>query len=71
MAKAPAFFTVPPEPGFGAEPQVNPRKLSGHFENALASDHDQLEFLSTDPAGLQSPQIDHQLPADGHHGFFL
>src|SRR5258706_7190336 len=71
VAKAPAFFTVPPEPGFGVEPQVYPRKLSGHCENALAPNHDQVEFLRTDPAGLQPPQIDHQLPAEGDHGFFL
>jgi hypothetical protein len=26
----PALWTVPPEPGFGAEPQFQPRKVSGH-----------------------------------------
>jgi hypothetical protein len=30
-SKRPALGTVPLEPGFGAEPQVHPRKVSGHF----------------------------------------
>src|SRR6516165_3355428 len=29
----------------------------------LTTDHDQVEFLGTDPAGLHSPQVDHQLAA--------
>src|SRR6516164_11495410 len=38
---------------------------------SLTTDHDQVEFLGTDPAGLHSPQVDHQLAADGHDGLFL
>ena len=67
------LVTVPPEPGFGAEPQVKTRvfRVTSKMLNALALDHDEAQFLSGDPSGLQPPDIDHQLPADSHHGFFL
>jgi hypothetical protein len=34
-------------------------------------DHDQFKFLGGSASGLQSPQIDDELPADGDHRFFL
>src|SRR5258707_9240580 len=39
--------------------------------NSLGADHHQVEFLGSDPSGLESPQIDDQLPTDGNDGFFL
>src|SRR5215831_322829 len=60
----------PPNRGLGQSPNLNPEKFRG-TSKILAIDHDQLEFLGPDAPGLQSPQIDHQLPADGHHSLFL
>jgi hypothetical protein len=37
----------------------------------LAADHDQVKFLGGDSSGVEPPEIDHQLPADGYHGLFL
>src|SRR5260221_3516443 len=70
VTKAPAFDCSPRTGVWGRAPSKSP-KTFGHFENALAPNHDQVEFLSTDPSGLQSPQIDHQLQADCDHGFVL
>ena len=65
----------PLEEGFGEtwfpDGSFPPRKRALLNSRSLGSDHDQVEFLGRDPAGLQPPQVNHQLPADGHHGFFL
>jgi hypothetical protein len=50
--------------------KLNPT-LGVSFLNTLALDHDKPQFLNTDASGLQPPDIDHQPPADSHHGFFL
>ena len=70
VAKAPAFTPSPRTGVLGQSPKFI-ESFRGTSKILLALDHDQVEFLSTDPSGLQPPQIDHQLPADGHHGFFL
>jgi len=63
----------PPNGGLGQRPELSSffgavRRL---FSSLSRADHDEVEFLGTDPASLQPPQIDHQLPADGHDRFFL
>jgi hypothetical protein len=35
------------------------------------TDYHQVEFLGSDPSSLQPPQIDYQLPTDGHDGLLL
>src|SRR5215471_1009549 len=68
----PALWTVPPKPGFGAAPILTPKNFGALLKYlALDIDHDQVEFLGTETPGLEPPQIDHQLPGDGHHGLFL
>ena len=69
------LLLFPLEEGFG-EPwfpdgSFPPRKRALLNSLSLDTDHDQVELLGRDPARLQPPQVNHQLPADGHHGFFL
>src|ERR1700757_1574899 len=64
------LLLFPPKRGLGQSPKVR-TESSGQFQNALSLDHDETQFLSANAPGLQPPDIDHQLPADGHHGFFL
>jgi hypothetical protein len=55
-----ASFYCSPEPGvWGQRPPILSPKAFGALLKffSLASDHDQIEFLSSGPAGLQSPQI--------------
>jgi hypothetical protein len=62
----------PPNTGFGAEPQVDGffGSVRAALKNFLVLDHYQVEFLGGDPSSLEPPQIDQQLPADRHDGFF-
>jgi hypothetical protein len=55
---------------WGRAPNWSPKSF-GALLKCLAIDHDQVEFLGPDAAGLEPPQIDHQLSANGHDGFFL
>jgi hypothetical protein len=64
------LLLFPPNRGLGQSPKVRAESW-GHFQNGLSLDHDETQFLSANAPGLQPPDIDYQLPADGHHGFFL
>ena len=39
--------------------------------NSCGLDHHQVEFLGRHSASFHPPQIDNQLPTDGHHRFFF
>jgi hypothetical protein len=65
-----SLLLFPPKRGLGQSPKLRPES-SDHFQNGLSLDHDETQFLGCDASGLQPPDIDYQLPADGHHGFFL
>src|SRR6516162_4715161 len=64
-----SFYCSPRTGVWGRAPKFLPEGATS--KNALASDHHQVELLSTGAAGLQPPQIHYQLPANGHHGFLL
>lgn len=40
-------------------------------QHLISLDHDQFKFLRRSPSGLQPPQIDDELSADGDYCFFL
>ena len=40
-------------------------------QNLISPDHDQFKFLCASPAGLQPPQVDDELSANGDYRFFL
>jgi hypothetical protein len=63
-------FNCSPQTGVWGRAPISSALCAALF-NSLGADHHQVEFLGTDPSCLESPQIDDQLPTDGHNGFFL
>src|SRR6516165_4593248 len=72
LGRAGALDCSPQTGVWGRAPILTPKNFGALLKYlALGIDHDQVEFLSTEAPGLEPPQVDHQLPSDGHHGLFL
>ena len=63
-------FNCSPQTGVWGRAPISSALCAALF-NSLGADHHQVEFLGSDPSCLESPQIDDQLPTDGHNGFFF
>jgi len=72
LGRAGALDCSPRTGVWGRAPILTPKNFGALLKYlALGIDYDQVKFFGTEAPGLEPPQIDHQLPSDGHHGLFL